>query len=140
MNLGLPKSYIDSLLNPLILINISNEYLFRDIKTPNHESCFSRIFLSSSSWKKKIIGPNLKKKPVLYLLKVYFLFQMINLSWIHRKNWEKQDSWFDVTNKHVAATHNVFVYFCFVKTAFSFRKSHDMTKLSNNHNSKGNPV
>ena len=41
---------------------------------------------------------------------------------IRGKNWEKQDSWFDVTNKHVAATHNVFVYFCFVKTAFSFRK------------------
>ena len=55
MNLGLPKSYIDSLLNPLILINISNEYLFRDIKTPNHE------FFSVQAVEKKIIAPNLKK-------------------------------------------------------------------------------
>ena len=51
MNLGLPKRNIDSSMNPLILINICNYYLVRDIKTPNYESCFPNFSKNFSQFK-----------------------------------------------------------------------------------------
>ena len=74
-------------------------YLVRDIKPPNHESCFPQfflpIFLTLSSWKRKHSFYWSKTGFFLVLdqLKVCFIFHLVKVRKIHGKNWERQSSW-----------------------------------------------
>ena len=73
---------------------------------------FPRIFLSLTRWKRKqtFDWSKTKKKPILDQLKICFLFQLLKLRKFRGKNWGKQDSWFDVTNK---IFNTEFTFCCF---------------------------
>ena len=87
------------------LIFVRYIYPVRDVKSPNNQFCFPqffpRFFLSFSSWKRKQTFYWFKTGifSVLDQWKDCFLFQLLKLRKIRRKNWGKQDWWFDVTNK-----------------------------------------
>ena len=74
-------------------------YLFRDIKPPNHESCFPQFFLRnflslSSEKENKLLQVQNRFFLILRPNFVPFHFHLVKLRKIRGKNWGKQNSWF----------------------------------------------